>query len=57
MNNVSKNLFSQVDEEGNRFLFDNIVDHLVYGTETMQQGVFFISNNGGKRQRDNTKGW
>ena len=58
MNTISENIFSQPDEEGNRFvLFDDIVDHRVDGTETMQQDFFNISNNGGKRIRDTTKGW
>ena len=35
--NIAENLFSQVNEEGNRFvLFDEIADCCVDGTETMQ---------------------
>ena len=37
VNTIAQNLFSQVDEYGNRFmLFDDIVDHRVGGTEIMQ---------------------
>ena len=36
-NTIDKHIFSQVGEEGNGFvLFDEIVDHRVHGTETMQ---------------------
>ena len=36
-NTIDTNLFSQVGEEGNGFvIFDEIVDHRVHGTETMQ---------------------
>ena len=39
-NVISKNLFEQVDEEGNRFvLFDWIVDHSVDNIKTMHQGA------------------
>ena len=56
-NTISENIFSQVDEEGNKFvLFDDIVDYLVDWTESMQQDALIISKNGGKRQRETTKG-
>ena len=38
-------------------LFYYIVDRPVGGTDTMHQDTFIISNNGGKRQRETTKGW
>ena len=38
-------------------VFDDTVDHRFNGTETMQKDTFIVSNNGGKRQRDTTKGW
>ena len=38
-------------------IFDDIVDHRVDGTETMQQDAFAISKNVGKIQRGTTKGW
>ena len=56
--NITENLFSQVNEEGNRFVvFDDIVNCCVDGTENMQQDAFIISNNGGKILRETTKGW
>ena len=38
-------------------LFGYIVDHRVDVIETMQQYAFIISKNGGKIQRETTKGW
>ena len=56
MNTISENLFSRVDEEGNIFvLFYGIVGHRVYGTDTMHQDFFTISNNEGKILRESTK--
>ena len=41
-------IFSQVDEEVNRFMiFDEMVDYRVGGTYTMQKDAFIVSNNGG----------
>ena len=58
VNTIAENIFSQVDEEGSRFvLFDEVVNHRVDGTETMQQGAFVVSNNSGKRRGKTTKGW
>ena len=57
MNNISDYIFSQVDEEGNRFkIFDCIVDHRVYGTEITHKDALIFSNNGGKRIRGTIKG-
>ena len=57
-NTIAENIFSKVDEEGNRFvLFDEIVDYHVDGTDTMQQDAFIISNHGRNRQRETTKVW
>ena len=45
-NTIAPNIFSQVDEEGNKFiLFDKIVNHCVDGTNTMQQDAFIVTNN------------
>ena len=50
VNSIAENIFSQVYEEGNIFIiFDEIVDHRVYGTETIQQDALINSNNGWKR--------
>ena len=55
---IAENLFEKVDEEGNIFLlFDDISNHCVDGTETMQQDSFIISKNGGKIIRETTKVW
>ena len=57
-NTIAEILFSKFYEEGNRFvLFDDIVDHHVYGTETINQDIFIISSNGEKIQRETTKVW
>ena len=51
-NTIATNIFSQVDEEGNKFiLFDKIVNNCVDGTDTMHQEAFVITNNWGKIQR------
>ena len=55
-NTIAGYLFSQVGEEGNRFvLFDKIVYHRVNGEDTMQQDAFSISNNGCRRRIKTTK--
>ena len=57
-NTIAENLFSQVDEEGNRYtLFDVIEDHRTTGEELQQKDAFIISSNKGKRRRETTKGW
>ena len=57
-NTIFENIFSQVDEEGNRFvLFEDLVNHRVDVTDTMQQDSFIILNNAGMRQRETNIGW
>ena len=57
-NTIAENLFSQVDEEGNRHvLFDAVIDHRVDGSELQQDDAFIISANGGRRRKSTTKGW
>ena len=57
-NAIAENLFSQVDDEGNRFvMLDSIVDHRVNGEELQKDHAFIISSNGGKRRKETTKGW
>ena len=57
-NTIAENLFSQVDEEGNRHvLFDAVIDHRVDGSELQQDDAFIISANGGRRRKPTTKGW
>ena len=55
---ISEIYFSQVDEKGDLIvIFDEIVEQYVYGTQTMQQDHFIVSNNGGKIRMDSTKDW
>ena len=57
-NAIAENLFSQVDEEGNRHvLFDAIIDHRVDGSELQQKDAIITSANGGRRRKRSTKGW
>ena len=56
-NAIAENMFSQVDDEGNRHvLFDGIVDHRVNGEEMKKEKSFITSHNGGRRRRETTKG-
>ena len=57
-NTIAENLFSQVDEDGNRYtLFDVIEVHRTTGEELHQKDAFIISANRGKRRKETTKGW
>ena len=57
-NTIAKNIFSQVDEEGNRHvLLDDIIDHRVDGTEVQENNAFITSSNGGRSRKQTTKGW
>ena len=57
-NTIAENLFSQVDEEGNRYvLLDAIADHRVNGEQLNDDEAFIRSANGGKRRKETTKGW
>ena len=55
-NTIAENLFSQVDEEGNRHvIFDAIIDHRVDGSELQQSDAIFITANGARRRKRTTK--
>ena len=57
-NTIAENLFSQVDNEGNRHvLFDAIIDHRRDSTALQQDDAFVISANGGRHRQETTKGW
>ena len=57
-NTIAENLFSQVDDEGNRHvLIDSIIDSRTDGNEITSDNSFILSPNGGKRRRKTTKGW
>jgi hypothetical protein len=50
-NTIAENLFSQVDEEGNRFiLMDSIADHRVNGHQLGQDEAFIRSGDRGRRR-------
>ena len=57
-NTIAENIFSQVDEQGNRYtLLDSIMDHRSDGSEIKDNDAFIESPNGGKTLRKTTKGW
>ena len=57
-NAIAKNLFSQVDQDGRRFvLFEEIIDHRTDGTEIKEEDAFIHMENGNNRRRETTKGW
>ena len=57
-NEIALNLFSNVDEEGNRYvLFNEIIDHRCDGTEVKPEDGYIKSQNGGRRKKETTKGW
>ena len=57
-NELAIYLFSQVDEDGNRFvLFDEIVDHRTDGSDIKDEDAFIVSMNRGRRHKETTKGW
>ena len=58
-NYIAKNLFAQVDDEGNhQVLINEIIDYRTNGTELMkQQDAFITTKMGTKRRRETTKGW
>ena len=57
-NVIAENLFSQVDDEGNRYvLLDAIMDHRVDGSEIKGEDAFIVSANGGRRRKETTRGW
>jgi hypothetical protein len=56
-NAIAKNLFAQVDDEGNRHvLFEEIVDFRTNGKQVLQQDAFIINQSGTRRRRE-TIGW
>ena len=57
-NHIAENLFTQVDDEGNRqVLMKEIIDHRMNGQEVKHQDAFIKTNTGTKRRRETTKGW
>ena len=57
-NAITSNLFSQVDQDGQRFLlFNAIIDSRTDGTQIKVGDSVIHMSNGNKRSRDTTKGW
>ena len=57
-NAIAENLFSQIDDEGNRFvLLDSIMDHRVDGTQVKKDQEFTKRGERGLVRRETTKGW
>ena len=57
-NYIAENLFSQVDDDGNRqVLLDEIIDHRKNSKAVTQQDAFVTMRNGNKRRRETTIGW
>ena len=57
-NNISNNLFAQVDQDGNRFvLFNEIINHIKDGSEIREDDAFIHMFNGNNQRRETTKGW
>ena len=57
-NYIAKNLFAQVDQEGNRhILFDKLIDYRVNGCEVKLQDAFITTGTGTRRRHETTIGW
>ena len=57
-NNIAENLFTQIDNEGNRqVLMDEIIGHRSNEHAEKQQDAFITTKMGTKRRRETTKGW
>ena len=57
-NEISSNLFSQVDQDGQRFLlFNAIIYSRTDGTQIRVGGSFIHLSNGNKKRIETTKGW
>ena len=57
-NAIAENLFSQIDDEGNRHvLFKEIIDHRTNGKQVTQQDAFVTTRMGTQRRRETTVGW
>ena len=57
-NAIASKLFSQVDQDGQRFvLFNAIIYSRTYGTLIKDRDYFIHMSNINKRRRETTKGW
>ena len=57
-NYITENVFTQVDQDGNRQdLLDKIIDYCTTGKEVKQQDAFITTRTGTKRRHETTIGW
>ena len=57
-NIIARNLYSQIDEEGNRhILLEDIIDHWQSNGAIDKDDAFIMMKNGVKRRCETTKGW
>ena len=58
LTSLLKNLYSQIDEEGNRhILLEDIIDHWRSNSAIAKDDAFIMMKNGVKRRCETTKGW
>ena len=57
-NIIARNLYSQIDEEGNRhILLEDIIDHWQSNGAIDKDDAFIMMKNGVKRRCETTQGW
>ena len=57
-NYIAENLFSQVDDNGNRqVLLDEIIDHRTNGSHVLQQDAYITTSSGTRRRWETTADW
>jgi hypothetical protein len=57
-NTIAENLYSQVDQEGNRHvIFNDIIAHRSTDEAVKDEDSFYITASGMKRRKTTTKGW
>jgi hypothetical protein len=57
-NVIAEHLYSQLDEEGCRFLIvDEIIDHTMEGSAVAPDNMYYMYKHGVKQMRRKTKGW
>ena len=57
-NYIAENLFTQIDDDGNRqVLLNEIIDHCTTGRQVMQQDAFIMAKKGVRRRKETTTVW
>ena len=57
-NAIAQNMFTQVDNEGNRHvIFDEIIDHRDTALSLKQANAFIATSSGNRQYRETAKGW